>query len=195
MTDFLLHGFGSSAALFRKEWEPFAPLLAPGAVFLDGFEAEALTGHRRWFPFSGVESRLAAMLAESADRVEAAIAGHLRTCPDGDGPIRLFGHSQGGMLALDLACRGSLPIAAVHSFAAYLPAGGPPRRGTARHDTIVHLHSSEGDQYIRRGQVRRTVERLRDAGISDVRDRVAARLPHAFSAAWVEGAAFAEASQ
>lgn len=194
MTDFFLHGFGSSGLLFRQEWEASEPLLASRGVFLDGFDLEPLSGDRRWFPFSGIESRLAASVAECAGRVESEIGERLRAVRRETGPIRLFGHSQGGMLALELACRGRLPIAAVHSFAAYLPAGDMPCASGRALDTIVYLHSSRGDPYIGRSQVESTVDRLRAAGIRDVRDRVAENLPHRFSPDWLRAAAFADAS-
>lgn len=190
MIDVFLHGFGSSAALFRREWEAFEPRLALDGIFLDGFEPESLSGNRRWFPFSGVESRLASSVRECADPLEAAIADRL-TRPSA---IRLFGHSQGGMLALELACRGRLPIAEVHSFAAYLPSSGPQRRRRGSLATVVYLHSSRCDPYIERGQVERTIERLKSAGIDDVRDRVAGGLPHNFSADWLGAGLFAEAT-
>lgn len=191
MIDIFLHGFGSSAALFRREWKACQPRLASDGIFLDGFEPESLSGNRRWFPFSGIESRLASSVRECAERLETALADRLGPRPSA---VRLFGHSQGGMLALELVCRGRLPIAEVHSFAAYLPSAGPQRRRPGSLATVVYLHSSRCDPYIERGQVERTIERLKSAGIDDVRDRVAGDLPHTFSAGWLGAELFAEAS-
>lgn len=195
MTDFFLHGFASSAELFRREWATSEPLLASRGIFLDGFEPEPLSGNRRWFAFSGIESRLAESVADCAGRVEAEVAARLQTLGLAADPIRLFGHSQGGMLALELARRGRLRIAEVHSFAAYLPAPGAPPAGGRRLDTVVYLNSSRCDRYIERSHVERTVAGLRSAGIRDVRDRVAGHLPHSFSPDWLGAAAFGDTSQ
>lgn len=194
MISFFMHGFGSSAEIFRNEWVGYGYEVTPNSVFMNGDEDERLTGNRRWFPFSGNDQQLAVSLAQSVRNVEASIISHLRS--QGimqDEPINLIGHSQGGMIALELTCRGPFSIASVQCFASYLPTEFKRTFSSAAIDTTVVLYSSRADRYIMRKQVEQTVQKLRMAGISRVTDRITDILPHQFSAEWLRSANFTEA--
>lgn len=182
MTDVYLHGFGSSGARFRSVWETARPP-APDSLFLDGYQPDPLTGRFRWFPLSGVEAVLARHVAEAADRLTSDIA--VRA---GAAEIRLFGHSQGGMIALELVRRGELPIVFAEVFAAYLPLVESAGAWRGRPAGVV-LHSSDGDEYVAPGQVARTVAAMEAAGISVT--RVLHGTAHGFSPHWLASAAMA----
>jgi predicted esterase len=176
-----LHGFGTSAAAFRSEWEKACSVPADG-IFPDGYERDPLTGLRCWFPLTGREEQLAKALAPSADRLEQDLA-HLLTTARHE-TVSIFGHSQGGMLALELARRRRLPVANVESYAAYLPLPGCGPTGALRGLRAV-IHSSTADRYIARERVEHSADLLRAAG-AEVEERVLTHVDHAFSAAWVE---------
>jgi predicted esterase len=185
-----LHGFASSAAQFRAAFvgSPWAE--RKDARFLEAPDPEPMSGHRRWFPFTGSESRLAASLVASAPRVEAEIARIIANAGATGLGIHLHGHSQGGMLALELACRARLPIASVRCFAAFLP---EPERWSGRcsADTRVTVFSSCADRYVPRASVVRSVAALRARGVRTL-DHVATGLSHGFSSAWLDPMNFEE---
>lgn len=185
MTDIYLHGFGSSGARFRHVWESARPP-ALGSLFLDGYQSDPLTGHLRWFPLSGAEPTLARHVCDVVDRLTSNIAS--RVTAEG---IRLFGHSQGGMIVLELIRRGDLPIIFAEVFAAYLPLA--ERAGVWRgRPTGVVLHSSDSDDYIGPDRVGRTAAVMARAGIP-VRSRVHRATAHGFSSEWL-GSTRAEAA-
>ena len=193
MISVFLHGFGSTGQLFHEAWTRGGHEVPADAVFLDGAEHEPLTRLRRWFALSGSDARLAASLADSAEGLEETIASILRR--RGAGPqerISLTGHSQGGMLALDLACRARLPIAEVRCFASFLPSDRPSRPVPGAADARITLHSSLADKYVSHDRVERTVRRLRAFGLRRVSHKVAQSLPHQFSHHWLEPATFSE---
>jgi predicted esterase len=170
----LLHGLGSGAEEFRRHW---------GAVgrrwrFLEGPEVDRLTGGRRWFPFSGMASTLAAGIQRAAEEVENTLA-------DLDDCI-LAGHSQGAMIGLELLRRGHLRVRSVWSFSGFLPAplrvaADPwPRTGE------VHLFWSRADRFVDPTEVEATAEFLAALPGSRVHRHVAGALPHTFSSEWLD---------
>ncbi|MQA40378.1 alpha/beta hydrolase [Rugamonas aquatica] len=189
-----LHGWGSSAQLFQAEWEAAGSGAlgddAPTRLFLDGLEAEPVSGNRRWFPFTGRHDRLAAALRDCGPRLEALVAHRLEQAGIApQTPLGILGHSQGGMLALALAARQRLNIVRAAAFAAFLPApymerAEPGRRGGVR----VALYSSTLDPYVTRAPVHATAEWLRSLDIGSVDHHIVAGLPHAFSPAWIQAA-------
>lgn len=186
MTRFFLHGWGSTAAAFAQSWVEAGTPPTGDDCFIEGLEPDALTGRRRWFPFTGVEAALARHVRERAADVEARIAHEL--CARGlpaDAPIGLVGHSQGGMLALQLALRAWLQIEHVECFAGFLPAPDTADAAPAARRTTVTLYGSFADPFVPPHQVEATVQRLRQLGLARVERRMAAGLAHAFSAAWL----------
>ena len=177
MIDLYLHGFGSSAARFRRIWE-MARRPTPDSLFLDGYQPDPLTGQFRWFPMSGAEPVLARRVTEVADRLTCDIAARI-----GAQEIRLFGHSQGGMIALELVRRGELPIVFAEVFAAYLPLAESAGAWYGRPACAV-LHSSNVDAYIAPDQIERTVAAMAAADIP-VTSRVRHGTAHAFSPEWL----------
>lgn len=177
MTDIYLHGFGSSGAHFRHVWELARPP-APDSLFLDGYQPDPLTGRFRWFPLTGAEPALARHLSGVVDRLTCDIASRV-----GTGELQLFGHSQGGMIALELVRRGELPVTFAEVFAAYLPLTESAGVWRGRPAGVV-LHSSDGDNYIAPRQVGRTVAAMAGAGIP-VRSRMLHGTAHGFSPDWL----------
>jgi len=175
-----LHGYGSSALVFRKAFEASAGA-DQDAMFVEGDEHEPVTGLRCWFRLSGREEILAKYLPPCAERLEARLMETMRGARTDQ--LSLFGHSQGGMVALELARRALLPIASVDAFAAYLPrplqrAGGSGTRPS------ISLRASSDDPYIDEARVEATAVFFRSIGCT-VRLEMLAGLPHAFSPAWL----------
>jgi len=188
-----LHGWGSSAEIFRSQWSA-ARNHPPGThIFLDGLEHDPLTGRRRWFAFSGDEEQMAQRLLLSAPKAEALIRAELdRLSSPPQAAISLTGHSQGGMLALALTLRGRLNIARTECYATFLPSAPALRPDAAPVGTTVVLYSSRGDRYVSREMADATAERLRQLGVNRLKERITPHLPHAFSPAWLEPASFRE---
>ncbi|WP_426193857.1 alpha/beta hydrolase [Massilia sp. DWR3-1-1] len=198
MISICLHGWGSSARQFQAHWEATADAVdghgAPERLFLDGLEAEPVSGNRRWFAFTGRHDRLAASLCDCVPRLEALVAQQLsREGLAPETPIGVVGHSQGGMLALALAARQRLHIVRADAFAAFLPAAYMAARmaradAGGRAQVALALYSSAPDPFVPHEAVQRTAEWLRSLEIGAVDHHVVADLPHAFSPAWIEAA-------
>lgn len=187
---FFLHGWGSSAVRFRSLWPPSQLHGACRFFFLDGVEHDELTGERRWFPFSNQDSTLARYVSERGKVVEKLIQQALASLGEPeDARIALSGHSQGGMIALDLAGHSCLNIACVDAYAAYLPTAGRMAASSNKAPRHVVLHASRADKYVPFAKVQNTVEGLQAVTNHHVELRVFDSLPHSFSAAWLNPAA------
>ncbi len=182
MTAFFLHGFGSSGSDFRCIWES-AHAIESDSIFLDGDQAEPLTGKRRWFPMSGLDDTLAGHVDEAASRLMPKLADALGKA--GSPEMRIFGHSQGGMIALELVRRGELPIVFAGVFAAYLPSARITRPWHGRPEGVV-LHGSDSDEYVTISKIRGTGEAMAKSGITHSL-RLLRGVKHKFTAAWLDG--------
>ncbi|OOO33550.1 UNVERIFIED_ORG: hypothetical protein BTE55_09840 [Rhizobium sophorae] len=189
MTTYMLHGFGSSAAAFRAAWSDSCSL-QDETVFLDGFEKDRLTQQLRWFPFTARQEQLADYVIKCADRLERVLGAKHH----GASELRFVGHSQGGMLAMELACRGILPISQVVCFGAYMPCSTALRHTPPVAVGSIILYSSGKDEFIHRSDVTATVAYLSRLGVKAISDRVASSLPHAFGSEWLNEENFREVS-
>jgi predicted esterase len=183
MADLRLHGFASSGRAFRRTWEQALIKLPSTVHFPDAPLRDPITGQRCWFAVSNSEERLAERLVSAATAVETEIAEtvgqHI--------PIDLAGHSQGGMLALEIACRGRLNIRSVTCYAAYLPLA---QRHSEAAGINFTFYSSLADRFVPRKQVLNTVIALRSAGAESVLDLVSKSNAHAFGVWWLDTSLF-----
>lgn len=182
-----LHGLGSSAKEFANVFHAVGLALGANHVFLDGPQHDALTGKRRWFPFSMQRSVLARLVEEAADAL-------LRTLQELDlvsaygkhGGITLVGHSQGAMLAIAAALRMSIPIERVVSYAGYCATEIPKPPCEVK----FVLYSSRADEFLQNEWVAESVASLSAVVRTPVTHYLSHQLGHRFSRAWLDHSNF-----
>lgn len=183
---FALHGWGSSAKAFTRHW-PTQCQCTQSWCFMDGDEEEALYGGRRWFPFTGRDTALGEAIRTRADGLEARIKEELRLRSLGlDVPICMLGHSQGGMLALELGLRSRLNIVAVDVFGAFIPSSAFHSEGSCQRSLGIRLWAGEQDRYVPLAKVRATANALMGLGYANVELVVVPRVLHEFSSGWLK---------
>lgn len=186
MTTFFLHGYGSSARRFRKTISTSGYKLPADHVFAEGLEEDNLFGGRRWFPLSQDDRKIRTWLGDAAEHVESIIVGSAVA----GAHTELVGHSQGGMLALEIVSRGRVNIDRVVAYAAYLP---DPNDGVVDRRFIcpeINLLSSLGDKYICHEKVSDSHSFFIRRSFPKVRHFVAENIPHEFSNIWLDRGRF-----
>ncbi|MFN7740991.1 MAG: alpha/beta hydrolase [Cyanobacteriota bacterium] len=191
MLEIALHGFGNDAKNFQLPWPP--PPAEIERIFLDAPHFDLFSGGRRWFSFTGDSLVLARGLESAADALEERIATLAEQAASRSiGGLCLTGHSQGAMLVLALAARGSMALSVVHSYAGYLPLVFPVSSSHRPQPVTIHLYSSRSDPYVRTENVAITASRLAVISGHNVIHHVADGLPHAFSSEWLNPYRFVE---
>lgn len=191
MITFFFHGFGSCGEAFQHYWPPV--LDESERFFLDGHEHDVLTKQRRWFPFTSLADHIAKGIAGAADSAELQIREVIAGQRGGeDAPVALKGHSQGAMVALELARRRTLNVAVVHSYAGYLPPEiFDNAQRTDNRAVALDLYSSTADRFVDHAEVAQTAALFDSLAGFTVRHFRSSALTHDFSAAWLSRANFA----
>ncbi len=173
-----LHGFGSSASAFQKEWE-IAGWKGDGN-FLNGIERDKFSKAYRWFPFSMNEGKLTDYILRATDIVENEIV------KQEPGLISIAGHSQGAMIALELLLRNNILIKDLWSFSGFLPRSLlRPFSNYNSPNPNVHLCYSEADQYISKESFENTCKFFRSAKHVNTTINISQKLDHNFSREWL----------
>lgn len=190
MIEFYFHGYGSCGEAFQRCWPP--ALDGSERFFLDGPEHDTLTSQRRWFAFTALADRIATGVTKAANNVEQQVREALvARWGSSDLPVILKGHSQGAMVALELARRNILNVVEVHSYAGYLP----PKMfdgvlGMERRALCLNLYSSTADRFVDPTAVAKTAALFASLTGIAVRHFRSLTLPHEFSAKWLNAVNF-----
>jgi predicted esterase len=154
----LFHAYGDTPAALSGTADRLAratglePRLLEGPRVLRGDEA----GGRAW---TGYESDDARQLARVRARLVRELSGVRRLC--------LFGFSQGGMVALELALASPLRVEAVVTVGAFLaPAGLARPRARTKRDALppLLLLHGDADDAVPRAESERALARARELG-------------------------------
>ena len=173
---FFLHGFGSSATAFQKEWKYVGR--EGNSYFINGTEWDQFSNGYRWFPFTSKEEKLSKYIMNAAMMVEKEIL-KLET-----NFISIAGHSQGAMIALELLLRNKIKIKNLWSFCGFLPAS-LLRPLSLYTTTNVYFFYSVADKYISKESFENTCRFFTDARNINITVNVSQKLDHTFSREWL----------
>jgi predicted esterase len=183
MVTFFLHGFGSNATDFEVVFSEAKPLNC--AYFIEGFEFDLFSGQRRWFPFSSSSETLRRCLDKTSPMVEQAIKDILAS----QGllpitPVKLAGHSQGGMLAMDILSRSTLTISEVDCYASFYPLPESTKPSYCACERTLKLFGSLKDKYVSQDLISKTASYFANIGVN-VERYESCELSHSFSTDWL----------
>lgn len=162
----LLHGYGSNGADLIS-LAPYWAGALPGAAFVSPNAIEPVPqapGGYQWFPIANLDPHLmeqgARMAAQSVDRfIDRELEKHGLDASR----LALVGFSQGTMMALHVALRRDIPVAAVLGFSGLLVGAGSLREQMRSKPPILLVHGDR-DPTIPMPFMLESAEALAEAG-------------------------------